>query len=56
MNVSALNPMAEAEIEHLTEPLAAIKHPDALSLEGVDGLFCALIASPQTVPPRRNCA
>ena len=51
MNVPVLKPMSEAEIEQLAERLAAIKHPDALSLEGMDGLFCALIASPQTVPP-----
>ncbi len=51
MNVPVLKPMSEAEIEQLAERLAAIKHPDALSLEGMDGLFCALIASPRTVPP-----
>ena len=45
---SALSP---DEIDQLAERLDAIENPDALSLEGVDGLFCALIASPATVLP-----
>jgi uncharacterized protein len=45
---SALSP---DEIDQLAERLDAIENPDALSLEGVDGLFCALIASPASVPP-----
>jgi uncharacterized protein len=43
--------MLEAEIEQLAERLAAIDNAEALSLEAVDGLFCALIASPESVPP-----
>ncbi len=39
------------EIDQLAQRLDAIENPDALSLEGVDGLFCALIASPTTVLP-----
>ena len=43
--------LSEAEIERLTALLAANRNPEALSLEGVDGLFCALIASPALVMP-----
>ena len=43
--------MSDAEIEQLAERLAAIKTEGSLSLEGVDGLFCALVASPDSVPP-----
>ncbi|MGC8518854.1 MAG: UPF0149 family protein [Steroidobacteraceae bacterium] len=42
---------SEVEIERLTTLLAANRNPGALSLEGVDGLFCALIASPTLVMP-----
>jgi uncharacterized protein len=43
--------LSEAEIERLAALLAANRNPEALSLEGVDGLFCALIASPALVMP-----
>ena len=43
--------LSEAEIERLTALLAANRNPGALTLEGVDGLFCALIASPALVMP-----
>ena len=43
--------LSEAEIERLTALLAANRNPDAFSLEAVDGLFCALIASPALVMP-----
>jgi yecA family protein len=43
--------LSEAEIEQLADRLEANDDPDALTLEGVDGLFCALIASPRTVMP-----
>ncbi len=39
----------EAEIERLAARLAAF--PGALSLEAVDGLFCALIAAPGLIMP-----
>jgi len=39
------------ELERLATRLAANRNPGALSLEGVDGLFCALIASPTMVGP-----
>ncbi len=50
MNAPGLEPMSEKEIDQLADRLATIENPDALSLEGMDGLFCALIASPQNVP------
>lgn len=43
--------LSEADIERLATRLAANKSPTALSLEAVDGLFCALIASPTLVGP-----
>src|ERR1700722_17587098 len=46
-----LDPLSEAEIEQLGERLAGNRSQDLLSLEGVDGLFCALIASPESVLP-----
>ena len=41
--------LSEAETEQLAERLAA--YPGALSLEAVDGLFCALIAAPGLILP-----
>ena len=41
--------LSEAEIERLAARLAAF--PGALSLEAVDGLFCALIAAPGLIMP-----
>ena len=43
--------LSEAEIERLAALLTANRNSGALSLEGVDGLFCALIASPALVMP-----
>lgn len=43
--------LSEIEVEELAERLNAIGNPAALSLEAVDGFFCALIASPTLVPP-----
>src|SRR5450631_579085 len=43
--------LSEAEIEQLADRLEANDDPDTLTLEGVDGLFCALIASPRIVMP-----
>ena len=52
MNVESISSgLSETEIDRLSELLEGIKNLDALSLEGMDGLFCALIASPQNVPP-----
>lgn len=43
--------LAESEIDELASRLSKLRNPDALSLEAVDGLFCALIASPDLVSP-----
>ena len=51
MNLPSSTALSPDEIDRLAERLDANDHPDALSLEGVDGLFCALIASPSQVPP-----
>lgn len=49
---SSLPPLlTDAEIDDLAQRLEAIKNPNVLSLEGVDGLFSALIAGPALVPP-----
>lgn len=51
MNAGGVDALSETEIDQLGDRLAANRNPDALSLEGVDGLFCALIASPESVLP-----
>lgn len=43
--------LSEAELGRLGARLAANTHPEALSLEAVDGLFCALVASPLLILP-----
>jgi hypothetical protein len=55
MTASLQKGLSETEIERLAARLAAF--PGALSLEAVDGLFCALIAAPgliEMVPTRRT--
>lgn len=44
-------PLSEAETGLLARRLAASTSHGALSLEGVDGLFCALVAAPVLVLP-----
>jgi uncharacterized protein len=44
-------PLSEAELDQLSDFLGGLKNPDALTLEGMDGLFSALIAGPRTVLP-----
>jgi len=44
-------PLTETELERLGTFLRALKNPDRLTLEGLDGFFCALIAGPDTVMP-----
>jgi yecA family protein len=51
MEPSVKAALSEAEIEQLADRLEANTDPEAMTLEGVDGLFCALIASPRTVLP-----
>jgi len=43
--------LTDSELERLAKRLSQSRNPDALSLEAVDGLFCALIASPAMVMP-----
>ena len=43
--------LTDSEVERLATRLSKNQNPGALSLEGVDGLFCALIASPAMVSP-----
>lgn len=43
--------LSEAELDQLAERLAGVKRKTALGLEGLDGFFCALIASPRSVSP-----
>lgn len=47
----AHQPLSEAELQRLSAFLAGIKNAGALKLEGMDGLFCALIAGPDLVMP-----
>jgi uncharacterized protein len=42
-------PLGVAELSQLSTLLNQVKNPSALSLEGTDGLFCALIAGPAWV-------
>ena len=51
MNGTVSPSLSQAEVERLAALLAANRNPGALSLEGIDGLFCALIASPALVMP-----
>ena len=44
-------PLTDAELERLGGFLRGLKNPAHLTLEGLDGLFCALIAGPDTVMP-----
>ena len=44
-------PLSDAELDQLSDFLAGIKNLEALTLEGMDGLFSALIAGPRTVLP-----
>jgi uncharacterized protein len=44
-------PLSEAELDQLGDFLAGLESPDVLTLEGLDGLFSALIAGPRTVLP-----
>ncbi len=50
-NAPGLQPLTETELDRLEAFLGTLKNKDALTLEGLDGLFCALIASPEAVAP-----
>jgi uncharacterized protein len=44
-------PLTDHEIEHLADFLYGLNHGEAMSLEELDGFFCALICGPEVVPP-----
>jgi uncharacterized protein len=43
--------LTDSELDRLGSFLRGLKNPDRLTLEGLDGFFCALIAGPDTVLP-----
>jgi uncharacterized protein len=45
------DPLSDADIETLADRLSTNQNAQAMSLEEVDGLFCALIASPEMISP-----
>lgn len=47
--------LSDAEIDTLAERLAANPNPETVSLEALDGLFCALVASPRAVMRTSTC-
>lgn len=51
MSTSGLQALSDADLDALAGFLGNNTNPDALTLEGLDGLFCALISSPESVPP-----
>src|SRR5580658_4162958 len=44
-------PLSAPELNQLCSFLGEVPNPSVLSLEGIDGLFCALIAGPAWVTP-----
>lgn len=44
-------PLTDTELERLAGFLSGVRNPDALTPEGLDGFFCALIAGPDLVLP-----
>jgi uncharacterized protein len=50
-NVLSPDRLSEQELDQLAAFLEGLDDPNALTLEGVDGLFCALIAGPTLVRP-----
>jgi len=47
-------PLSVQELGQLSRFLSQVTNPSALSLEGMDGLFCALIAGPAWVTPSES--
>ena len=45
-------PLCAQDLDQLSRFLSQVRSPRAISLEGMDGLFCALIAGPAWVVPR----
>jgi uncharacterized protein len=44
-------PLTDPELERLEDFLYSVNPGEAMSLEEMDGFFCALICSPDLVPP-----
>jgi len=44
-------PLSEEEYGVLDEFLASLEHGEPMTLEELDGFFCALVAGPELVPP-----
>jgi uncharacterized protein len=55
MSISGAHPgrhaLTDAELEKLSAFLNGLKNPQAMSLETLDGFFCALAVGPETVMP-----
>ena len=47
-------PLSVQEFEQLGRFLSQVTNPTALSLESMDGLFCALIAGPAWITPSEH--
>lgn len=44
-------PLTDEELDRLAAFLGRVSNEEGLSLEGLDGFFCALIAGPELVMP-----
>src|ERR1035441_7463834 len=44
-------PLTNAELDRLDHFLRSVNPGEGMSLEELDGFFCALISSPEVVPP-----
>ena len=51
MQRSLTERLTEAEIDRLDKLLCRVNHGDAMTVEELDGFFCALICGPELVPP-----
>jgi len=51
MNSTGRDALSAGELDELAEFLGNSARSEAITLEGMDGLFCALAASPRMVPP-----
>jgi yecA family protein len=45
------HPLTDDELDHLDDILGRVNPGETMSLEELDGFFCALICSPEVVPP-----
>jgi uncharacterized protein len=44
-------PLSDQELDRLAAFLGSLENPEALTLEGLDGFFCALVVGPELVMP-----